>query len=207
MNDFLSRSIEVQNWGWNILTVGAVGTVVLTPFQVWGLWKQARAIWGGHSGKSISIPMLGFQLVYFGAFLIYAWSVPSVAMVLNCILMVPIAFGVAGLLRYKWHHLAQWGIVVFLGGFIPAMIYLPKEIVLGALYVPLFGVLLHQGYEVWRNGPGVIDPTFVKIFIITGVFWIAFTFAAGEWIIFFFNCLAAPVWIYIFWKWRKTRVV
>ena len=206
MIEFLKSSIEFQQWGWNISTVGAVGAIVLTLFQGWGFWKQSRAIWTEKSGQSISVPMTGFWLVYFGAFLVYALSVPSVVMVWNCFLVIPIAVATAGLWVYKERRLGEWGMVLLCAGFIPAMIYLPKDIVLMALYVPAYGVLVHQGYEVWKKGVGVLEPAFVTVFVATCLFWMMFTATTGQWVIFVFNCLAAPIWLYIFWRWYKTRV-
>lgn len=84
--------------------------------------------------------------------------------------------------------------------------YFPKAIVLIALFVIAYGMLIHQGYEVWKNGVGVLNFTFLIILILTGLFWLVFTAAVGQWIIMVFQLLATPIWGYIFWKWYQTRV-
>ena len=207
MIEFLKNSVEFHHWGWNVQTIGAIGTLICTVFQGWGFWKQSNVIWEKRSGESVSVPMTGFWLVYFCAFVIYAVSVPSIAMTANCLLGIPIAVATLGLWRYKKRLVKEWGIVFLCTGFIPAMLFLPKKTVLIALYVPAYAFLVHQGYEVWKNGVGVLNSTFVAIFLATGFSWLVFTAATGQWIIFIFNCLAGPVWVYILWKWYRTRVV
>lgn len=207
MVDFIRNSVEIQHWGWNIGTIGAVGTFVFTLLQAVGFSTQARSIWKSRSGASVSIPMAGFWGVYFICFFIYAIDAKSIAMVWNCTLLFPVLVMIAGLWKYKRDAFRDWAIVGLCMLGIPAMIWFPKDAVLTSLFVIAFAVLLHQALDVRKNGPGVLHPAYIVIFILTGLFWLVFTITIGNWVIAIFNCCTIPTWIYLYRKWYVfTRV-
>lgn len=197
IEDFIRRSVEYRLWGWNIATVGAIGTSIFTFFQGYAFMVQGAAVWKSRSGASLSIPASGFWASYFCTFFLYALSIPSTAMAFNCLLIIPVLYMIAGLWMYSVPSPREWGIVALSFLAVPAMFVFPKALVYGSLLIVAIATLFHQTFEVWKYGPGVLRRSFVIIFLSTCAFWLVFTFMIGNWIIFAFNVVAAPCWIYI----------
>ena len=68
MIDFLRSTVEWKNWGMNVLTISALGTLVLTVVQARSFAKQAKAIWNSGKGDSVSVTMFGYLQFYLVAF-------------------------------------------------------------------------------------------------------------------------------------------
>ncbi len=83
---------------------------------------------------------------------------------------------------------------------IPAMIWLPKDAVLTVLFVAAYIFLIQQGYEVWKNGPGVLELSFILTMLLSGACWAAFSYWADQWPVFWFTLSAAPIWFLILYQ-------
>lgn len=101
MVDFLRSTVEWKNWGMNLLTASALGTLVLTAIQSWSFAKQARAIWTNKNGDSVSVTMFGYLQFYLVSFVFYGIAMKSIAMMANGLLFICIIPIMFGLCKYK----------------------------------------------------------------------------------------------------------
>src|SRR3989344_8841053 len=86
MEEVLRETLEIQNWGYNLLTLSFIATVFFTVLQAWGLWKQNRKIRRERSGTSVSVISFGYFGSYFFALLAYGVHLKSIAIVFNGLL-------------------------------------------------------------------------------------------------------------------------
>lgn len=121
-------------------------------------------------------------------------------MIFNSLLGVPAFFIFAGVWRYKSFTVTEWRVLGISTLSIPAMIWFPKGAVLIALFVAAYIFLIQQGYEVWKNGPGVLELSFILTMLLSGACWAAFSFWTGQWIVFWFTLSAAPIWFFMLYK-------
>ena len=52
--------MELQQLGWNAVTVGLCGIIFFTFLGSWALWRQNQKIWASKSGESVSIAWLSY---------------------------------------------------------------------------------------------------------------------------------------------------
>ncbi len=185
MLDILGGTYEWQNWGWNALTIGSLGTIVFTFVQGWGLWKQKQAIWNAESGESVSVSWFSYFTFFFIAFLFYGIHIASVAVIMNgllAILHVPI---LVGLWRFKGFTRYEKIQLVPFAGMVPAMALLPWKDELFLIFS--FGTLYSLGtqpWELWKTKKtGVVEIRLVGVYFLATFFWVIYSFAVGEWVL------------------------
>ena len=184
MNEFIRSTVEYQQWGWNAVCIGSIGTVVFTFIEGWGLWKQNQTIWRGLSGTSVSVSWLSYSLFSVAAFFFYGMHTRSIAVLFHgaflTVVYIPV---VLGLWRYK--GFSPWERVQFFlfALMVPAMALLPWKkatflvISVGAVYS-----LATEPFELWKTRlPGVVDGRFLVACIASTTFWIIYAFAIGDW--------------------------
>ncbi len=204
MIEFLKNTVEYQNFGWNVITLGALGTVVFTGLQTWGFAKQNRAIWDNRSGESISVLVVGFLIAYSCAFFIYGIEMKKIAILLGNMIIIPLIPTFIALCKYKNIKQYEWVLLAASFFAIPAMIWFPKDSVLSALFIVAYIFFLQQGYEVWKNGPGVLELRFIWATLISGACWLLFAWKTDHWPIVIFNIAVAPIWFYVLYRRYKT---
>src|SRR3989344_5868441 len=78
--------MELDQLGWNLLTLSLVGTISFSVLGAIGLWKQSGAIWKLKSGKSVSVSYMSFYFCYFAAGLIHSLSLDDklITLAIHC---------------------------------------------------------------------------------------------------------------------------
>lgn len=183
MPEWIFETLEYKNWGFNSLTIGFLGTIMLTGIEGWGLVKQKESIWDRESGESVSVMMFSFLLFFMFTFFIYGIYIKSFSVAFNGfvlgILHIPI---ILGLWKFKGFSRLEkkWFILTSL--MIPLMIFLPwkDETYLVLAFITLFAAST-QPWEIWKNDKaGAVDIRLLTVYLISTIFWMIYAFSIGE---------------------------
>ena len=177
--------MELGQLGWNVVTIGFLGTVIFTILEAWGLWQQKKLIWENESGQSVSVITFSYGTAMFAAVLIYGISVNSVALSFNGLLgffHLPIIWG---LWKFKGFSRTEKLLGIFLMVVVAVMIVLPFKDWFFLLLS--FGTLISasmQAIEIWEEeDAGVVEIKLLAVFLLSNFFWIIYAFAIGNWIL------------------------
>jgi uncharacterized protein with PQ loop repeat len=185
----LQGTVEWKNFEqygfWNVNTLSAIGVVVTTCMEVWGLWQQNRTIWRKRSGYSVSVAMFNYTAWYFLTCGIYGTYINSAAAAFSgyatTIVQIPL---IIGLWRYK--EFTWWEkCLTFLLPLMPlGLIIVPTEW-RGVLFVSCsIGMILAMGaepLELWKNKKtGAVDIRLFNVYLISTTIWMIFTLSVGD---------------------------
>ncbi|PKM91493.1 hypothetical protein CVU82_02760 [Candidatus Falkowbacteria bacterium HGW-Falkowbacteria-1] len=201
MTDF----VEIQNWGFNSLTISSLMTMVFTIFQAYGFTKQGQKIWRRRSAKSLSAPFFFLFFFYFIAFIFYGLSKNSLAMVFNGLLFIPCIPVVMGIIKFKGLSLLDFLSFIFAAAIVPIMIVTnQKDIFVFILLVISLTTLATQPLTMIREGSrGSVEIKFVVVFLLTGVFWFVYALSINNWPLQIFNFVAVILYCLILFLYRK----
>jgi len=199
------KFIELQNFGWNYLTIIAVMTMLLTVFQAYGISCQSQKIWRTKSGESLSATLFFMYCFYFIAFFFYGLSKNSLAMTFNALLAIPYVPVVVGLIKFKKLTLAEKISLPLSMAIVPLMIITTeKDALLSVLFIISLGILAMQPIEMLKTKTrGAVDIKFIFIFSITSVFWLIYATTIHNPVLTFFNSGALIIYalvIYLYYK-------
>ncbi|TSA46244.1 hypothetical protein D4R51_00445 [bacterium] len=198
--DVLKSTIEYQEFTANgffsagILT--ALGTVLFSCLQGYGIFEQGRTIWRKRSAERVSNLLVLSGASYFLTFIVYGISRVSIAAVFNGLLGFVFLYPASGLLKFRGFRMGEWAyFMVFLSA-IPTMVFIGDKDTF--LFVLLMGLLVTafpqtaEAYRAWRKGdPGSIEPKFFISFLIAGLFWFGYGLWFGKWVFVVFNPISS----------------
>jgi len=177
--------IEFQQFGWNLVTFGFIGAMCTGLLGFWGIIKQAQAIWGDKSGKSVPVLMHAYGMLFFASGCVYGISIGSLALMIMSIrvlLTIPVLVGLWKYQGFKWWECSIS--LLFVTAFI-ALIFLPNKADL--YFVIAMGATLSfipQPLVMLRNrSRGAVSASFLWTIFIGVVFWTAYSFAIGDWVL------------------------
>ena len=107
----MKNFVEIQNFGFNSITITALMTMIFTILQGVGITQQGKKIWQEKSARSLSPELFFLLLFYFLSFFFYGWSKDSLAMCFNSLLgllYIPIIVGI-----YKFQTLSLIKKIIF----------------------------------------------------------------------------------------------
>ncbi|KPJ85858.1 hypothetical protein AMJ57_01615 [Parcubacteria bacterium SG8_24] len=178
--------MELQQFGWNAVTVGFLGTVLFTVVSAWSLWRQYRRIVARRSGRSVPVMTYTFRTVAFVAVLIYGLHIGSLALIFNGSLVVLIQLPIlVALWRYRGftrrERLACLGFLVLL----TVMCLFPlKDWFLLAFALGTLGFNALMPYEIWRNrDAGSVEIRVLLVGLAGNSFWLTYACAIGDWVL------------------------
>lgn len=197
--------IEFQNWGWNVATLGFIGTMFFTLVQGAGVVKQTWAIWLRRSAESVTLPIVMFMTISQIAFTGYGWMQSSLGIILNGFLFVPFGLEAATIIRFK--GIDQLSKKVFLGSlvFIPILLLAPRWcidwVVAAGMSVSCI-LISQQIQEIWRSpNRGSLDITMLLCMAGSSTFWTIFGWAINNLVIGVFSPIFLLEWITIMAIW------
>lgn len=208
MAGWLESTLEWQNWGWNALIIGSLGTIIFTFIEGWGLWKQNESIWSSRSGESVSISWFSFIAFFCFAFFVYGLYIRSIAVILNGatlgILHIPILWG---LWKFKRFSFQEKSIFVISFLMLPAMIFFPgKDEVYLAIAVGTLFAALAQPWEILHNkSAGVVDIRLIIVYLLSTVFWVIYSFSVDRYAMKITTSVALVILTLTFILWVKYR--
>lgn len=187
--------IEVQNFGFNLLTLSFLGTIVLTLLQMKSMFEQGRVVWDKENGESVSVLQFAYFAAYLFTILPYGIAQGSIALIFNSLLGIFCFYITVGLWRYKkgvpWY---EWTIAILFFVMIPLMIFVDlagKEFLFSAL---LFGILIFSGCQLYEliqtKKAGNIAISVQKMFMASNTFWFFYSLLIGNIPLAIFNPIA-----------------
>ena len=182
--------MELQQFGWNAVTIGFIGTFLFNFVRVWGLGHQVARVWRQRSGQSLSVPAFCYQLGASGAVLTYGLFLHSLALIINgvlsLVLLLPLVIGLG---KFKGIDRASAALLVTMVGVTLAMIFLPhKDWFFFASALGMIAASWLVPWEIWRNRhAGVVEVRMVLANLVNSTFWLIYAIAIGDWVLMFLN--------------------
>jgi len=177
--------MELQYLGWNILTLGFIGTLVLTILEGYGSWVQSRAIWLNRSGQSVSITVFTFLLFEFIVTFTYGVSINSIALIFNGLLVVMQIPIVLGLWKFKGFNKKEKALSLALCLVCIVMIFSSAKDWFFLLFsLGSIAFFLPQPWEIWKNkDSGVVEIKMIAAYFISALFWTLYAYAIHDWVL------------------------
>lgn len=175
--------MEINQFGWNVATIGFLGIMFFSLLGAWGLWKQNLAIWMAQSGKSVSVSYFSFYLAYFLSGFAYGLDRNSLALILHCggraVSHIPILIGLwkfKGLTRNE-----KFFSLLFFGGILLTPLLSAEEFSFFAYSVGGIFLYIAQPLEIYRNkDSGTVEPKLHYIYFGSATFWTIYGFATHD---------------------------
>jgi len=175
--------IEIQQFGWNLVTFGFLGAITMSFLGFWGVFEQGRTIWRTKSGKSVSVTLFAFDSLRFSAGCIYGLTIGSLALTIVGFRVLLQLFVLIGLWRYKGYRSWETLLCLAFAGALIADIVLPhKGVMYFAIAMLAIGAMIPQIIEMLMNrSRGAVDKRFLWSTLIGVTFWTAYSFAIADW--------------------------
>lgn len=208
----LAQTVEYQNWGWNATTVSALGIVILTIPEIWGLWKQNRAIWTKHSGESVSIVWFSYGLYYFAACMIYDISIRSAASVFNAVALASLHIPIlTGLWKFKRYTAREIQLHVLSVAMPILMLAWPQKTAMFMVFsMGAIAAMLAQPLElIATKKQGVVEIRLLVGYILPAGFFCVFGFAIGNWAFLTTSGSAMLILVWtaaLWWMYRRRNI-
>lgn len=173
--------MELQYWGWNVLTMSMVATILFTFWQSWGLVKQTKTISQRQSARSLSLPFFSFSAAMFLNQFIYGLACSSIAISFNGgllgILHVPVVIGYG---KFRGISRTHGVMMMALVGTVIAAVVTPykREIYLAVSLLSIAAAVL-QPLEIWmRRSSGDINGRLILALASSSFFWTVYGVAS-----------------------------
>jgi len=210
VEEFLINSAEIKNFGFNILTLSFLGTIIFSCLQGWSLFKQGKKIWDLEDGRSVSVIQFGYWAVYFFAVIPYGFSIGSIALIFNGLVGIPCVYILLGLWKFKDSKWYEWPTATSFLAILAIMIIADevseKEMIFS---VSLFGIFifgLFQIYEIWKEkNAGSVDIGVQKVFILTSMFWFVYSALVGNVPLVIFNPISIMMNVVVIFLYKKYK--
>ena len=207
----MEKFVEFQNWGFNLLIISSLMTMIFSVFQGYGFIKQSQKIWREKSAKAISPPFFFLFFFYFIAFIFYGMYKNSLAMVFNGLLFITCIPVVIGIIKFKKIKLVDW-LAFFASATIIPIILVIKEkdtFIFSLLLVSLI-VLSLQLLTIFKTkSSGSIEIKFIVIFFVTGLCWFIYACYIHNWALQIFNFCAVLIYlaiIILYYKYNSKQI-
>lgn len=179
--------MELEQLGWNALTVCFFGTIITTVLRLFGAGHQAWSIWRLRSVRSVS----GLNLVSYSFSMvvtaIYGHWIDSLAMVITSAMSLAVTLpSLAGFFRFERQRKKEMvraiGLAVILAVIVAGMAAAPDKnpfyygFAVGGMFFAS-----HQPWKIWHNrDAGVVDPLLLGVTLASSVFWLVYWLAVGN---------------------------
>ncbi|MFH0950874.1 MAG: hypothetical protein V1765_00155 [bacterium] len=176
--------MEFTQFGWNVLTLGFLGTTLFTGICTWVLWAQNKAMWTSRSGESMSVIWFPYALASYIVGLIYGIDSYSIALILNGLLLglmhIPILWGLRkfkGFSKLEKILSLSYVIIIIIMIFTPFKDWFFLVFISGCIVFSL-----GQPFEMWRqNGIGVIKIQLLIVYALNSTFWLVYSYQINSW--------------------------
>ncbi len=197
--------IELDNFGYNLITLSFLGTLFFSFWSAWAASCQNRLIWRNRSGKAVSSTAIFYYLCLQIAVSIYGWNIHSLAILVGGLARMPfLVMIIIGLSKFKGFNKKEKAMFTFSLSLLVGMILLSGKdkvfmvFAFGSILAYIFQVL-----ELWMSDTsGVIDIRVAVVALCSSTFWMIYGFSIGDWVIktispcfLTINCLFIILWI------------
>lgn len=205
--------MEIQNFGWNILTLSAVAVIVFTIWQAWGLWKQYRTIVELKSGQSVSVTKFASTTTFFLLSGLYGYYIGSVLIPFTSIILTTMNLPVLyALKKYKGYTRKEKKWLMLFLITIPLMVIVPfKEVFYMAFAFARMVPFASQPLEMFREKKvGAVEIRLFWAYLTGALFWVTFYFAFGDPVLktlSILNTSILAVTVFLYYWYRETKEV
>jgi len=203
----MSRFIEVQQFGLNLLTGVFIMTLIFTIIQAYALFKQNREIKSTKSGKSVSFVFFSYYCFSALAVIIYGFYKNSLALTINGLIGFIALSIIIKLWRYK-KITGQERILSLLSvSALPLIIFVPQKDLLFFIFgLIISAALVMQIYEIRHNcSVGSVRPEQAVVSILSNSFWLSYALVMHIWPLQVINSLGLILWIVLLLSYRKYK--
>ncbi len=203
----MENFVEIENFGFNSLTITALMTMLFTIFQGYGVIVQNKMIWQKKSVESLSATLFFLYCFYFISFFFYGLEKRSIAMSFNGLLALPYIPIVIGFLKFRKLSWKEKISLLLTMAVVPLMIIIPnKDIFLLILLMISLVILGTQPFEMIKTKKrGAVEIKFILIFSTTSIFWLIYAIAIGNWVLTIFNSSALVIYAVIIYLYRRYK--
>src|SRR3989344_3587140 len=85
--DIFTGTVEYKKWGWNLVAVSVIGTIVLTFVVARALWTQHKKILLQRSGDGLSVTWFAYFAAVLVALIFYGIYQKSAAIIFNGVVL------------------------------------------------------------------------------------------------------------------------
>ena len=204
----MEKFVELQNFGFNMLTLTFLATLIFTVSQGIALIRQNKTIVKNRSGHSVNFIFFSYYGFSAIAVIIYGLGKNSLALTINGFLGFIALAIIVNLLRFKPISLKEK--IVGLGSAIvlPLIIFVPQRDLLFLIFGSIIGLtLLVQILEIWRNkSSGSVHPDQIIVSVISAVFWLIYAIILDIWPMEIINSLGLILWVLLYFSYWKFKV-
>ena len=202
--------MELENLGWNILTLSSIATLIFTFFQTSRFFSQNKLIWSNKSGQSVSILKFSSTPAFFLLNGVYGYFIGSIIMPITSVLLtamhVPI---LVGLYKFKGFSRIEKLLIPIFFLMTPVLVLIPAKtgffMALAFLRMIPFAM---QPLEIYKEkNVSVLDIKLFLAYLVGAFFWVTFYFAFGNLplkIISSMNTLILVSIVFLYFKYRDN---
>ena len=198
---------EVENFGFNWITISFFATFLTTTWYAISLVKQKRSIAVNKSGRSVPNTMILYFTVMFAASFFYGLFIGSAAQIYLGIIATPLHVAIIILLQ-KHKGFSKKDIAVFMAAFIAmlAMIFFETQrknlffLILVASAIPRLDMPLELRKE---KDIGVLELDLVIVSLVTAFWWGIYGLSIMDWPIITISVMAVLTYIWALALWIK----
>jgi uncharacterized protein with PQ loop repeat len=201
--------IELEHFGWNVLTISFIIVLPFSFVAAWGLWDQIKKIWKKpRTGEAVSNIFFISGFALFSAGLIYGLEILSIAVIVNAALRAPLHIPILiGLARFKGFAMLEWAILGLIIIALVVMSFVPwKGVFFLVIAVASTLPIAAQPLEIWKKKTsGVVSITFLVTHVASTTAWGIYALAIGDVFIFTFTAIAWLLFVITIVLWCKFR--
>src|SRR3989339_183294 len=158
--------VEVQNFGFNAITISAIIIVIFSILESWGIYKQNKKIWDKKSGESVSVAWFIYFMFMLFSYFVYGIFTKEAAIIINglaSLFVVPI---VVGLWRFKGFSKIDFFVFLLcVLGFVVMLIFPFKRIMFLLFSFGSILALIAQLVEMHKTkAVGVIEIKLIQVY-------------------------------------------
>mgnify|MGYP001571365955 CR=1 FL=1 len=174
--------IEIQNFGWNAITISAAINILALILGAWGLHDQIKLMWKNGKTTTISTALNIAYLGMFTAFVIYGFWLHSGALMIQLVRVILLSVIIYGLIKFRGLSPRQWlGLTLLTVGLI-FMVALPYKEWFFLGFTIVGGVAAaDQPFQIWKNkGHGMVSLKLIFVYAIGGAAWLVYGLILGK---------------------------
>lgn len=175
--------MELENLGWNILTIGFLATLVISVILAWGMLQQVATIWRHRSAQSIALPMFIGTGTLMLIQLLYAIDIASIALgFASATVGTTVLLVVFSTWRFRGLMAGEW-VVLGLGlGAVLFTLLTPYKWLMFLTFS--FVTVVSSSWQpitIWRNrSAGDLDKKLIWKLYVSTWFWILYGLATKD---------------------------
>lgn len=198
---------EISGFGFNMLSLSFIATMIFTLFQAIAFIKQNQRIIKTRSGQSVSFSFYSFFGFSALAVTVFGLSHNSLALSINGLLgFISLTIAI-NLIRFKKISRQEKIVGVLSTLALPTMIFSPNQdiifLALGLIIGMTIGI---QILEIWKNrSSGSYHPTQIFVSIVSCSFWLIYSIIMNIWAMEITNSLFLSLWFILLFSYLKFR--